>query len=282
MKDAPIPEFHCLVNFPNYLPKNRSVGSVSGHHTSLYPPGMRCCVMCGKPRQCGASMIPASAALGACSSSDGGGGTVRSCSLVKGVVPLAPKKLPHDASSTPSHIPTRCGSGITEESFEHTHIIPRQNKGLCTSCDVTVWVIASSNLEIKWCKGCKNFRPWAAFGGKGLATKCVRCRDRQKEKYATQREDLRQRRQMQQKLQHEEELRQRRRLLTQYTNRLKSGDDCDSSRRDLDKEHGSNLKQSNDNGVLDDKAVSEGKYAVHSTVTALSHLIAAATGHVEE
>lgn len=65
-------------------------------------------------------------------------------------------------------------------------IIPTQNKGLCTQCDVNVWVVVQNNLEIKWCKGCKNFRPWAAFGDKGLATKCVRCRDRQREKYAAQ------------------------------------------------------------------------------------------------
>lgn len=93
------------------------------------------------------------------------------------------------------------------------HIIPRQNKGVCTLCDVTVWLtqivvdgdgriaVAQSTgedeeedmyptkprpVEIKWCKGCKNFRSWAAFGEKGSATKCVRCRNRQKEKYALQ------------------------------------------------------------------------------------------------
>jgi hypothetical protein len=70
---------------------------------------------------------------------------------------------------------------------ETTHIIPRQNKGICTVCDVSVWVVQGpEGLEIKWCKGCKNFRPWAAFGEKGGATKCARCRKRQKEKYATQ------------------------------------------------------------------------------------------------
>lgn len=68
-------------------------------------------------------------------------------------------------------------------------IIPVQNKGLCTQCDVNVWVVTNNNLEIKWCKGCKNFRPWAAFGEKGLATKCVRCRERQREKYAAQKEE---------------------------------------------------------------------------------------------
>lgn len=67
-------------------------------------------------------------------------------------------------------------------------IIPTQNKGLCTACDINVWIVQSSGLQIKWCKGCKNFRPWAAFGEKGLATKCVRCRDRQREKYASQKD----------------------------------------------------------------------------------------------
>lgn len=67
-------------------------------------------------------------------------------------------------------------------------IIPTQNKGLCTLCDVNVWVVVANGLEIKWCKGCKNFRPWAAFGEKGSGTKCVRCRDRQREKYAMQKQ----------------------------------------------------------------------------------------------
>lgn len=73
----------------------------------------------------------------------------------------------------------------TDDTDSDLHIIPRQNKGVCTACDVTVWAVRDrDNVEIKWCKGCKNFRPWAAFGEKGMATKCVRCRTRQKEKYA--------------------------------------------------------------------------------------------------
>ena len=62
-------------------------------------------------------------------------------------------------------------------------IIPTQNKGLCNVCDVKVWVVVQSGLEIKWCKRCKNFRSWASFGDKGLARKCVPCREHQREKY---------------------------------------------------------------------------------------------------
>jgi hypothetical protein len=81
--------------------------------------------------------------------------------------------------------------GGNDEDAECAHIIPRQNKGLCTACDVAVWVVVADGLEIKWCKGCKNFRPWAAFGDKGGATKCVRCRERQREKYALQKDVVR-------------------------------------------------------------------------------------------
>jgi len=62
--------------------------------------------------------------------------------------------------------------------------IPNQNKGLCTHCDINIWVVKESKMQIKWCKGCKNFQTWASFGEKGSATKCMRCRERQREKYA--------------------------------------------------------------------------------------------------
>ena len=69
--------------------------------------------------------------------------------------------------------------------------IPSQNKGVCTACDSQIWVIIDERPEatplkgnqIKWCKGCKNFRPWATFGFKGGATKCAPCRESQAERY---------------------------------------------------------------------------------------------------
>mmetsp|Transcript_5631 Transcript_5631/g.11647 ORF Transcript_5631/g.11647 Transcript_5631/m.11647 type:complete len:457 (-) Transcript_5631:177-1547(-) len=63
-------------------------------------------------------------------------------------------------------------------------VIPSQNKGLCTVCDVNVWVVVETGTEIKWCKGCKNFKHWAAFGWKGSGTKCASCRERLREMYA--------------------------------------------------------------------------------------------------
>ena len=117
------------------------------------PEGMRCCVMCGH----------------ACPSSQGNKN----------------KKAAKLKAEGDTH-----GLGVNAPSTQSGQfaIIPTQNKGLCTSCDVNVWVVTNTGLEIKWCKGCKNFRPWAAFGDKGLATKCLRCRDRQREKYALQKE----------------------------------------------------------------------------------------------
>lgn len=81
------------------------------------------------------------------------------------------------------------GFGRQGKSNQEIAFIPTQNKGLCTLCDVHIWEIAKTGMQIKWCKGCKNFRCWAAFGDKGHATKCLRCRERQREKYAAQKEE---------------------------------------------------------------------------------------------
>jgi hypothetical protein len=121
------------------------------------PEGMRCCVMCGQACPCSS-------------------GNKSKKSKLKGME----GGLAQRSSNGQDHLGDK-SSGYA--------IIPTQNKGLCTLCDVNVWVVASSGLEIKWCKGCKNFRPWAAFGDKGLATKCLRCRERQREKYALQKEE---------------------------------------------------------------------------------------------
>jgi hypothetical protein len=134
-KNAPIPEFTSLVNYPSHMSQKQG---------NNLPEGLRCCVMCGQACRCSGSK-------------------------------------------------TKKGMKKEDLNMKNANgsyaMIPTQNKGLCTSCDVNVWIVLSSNLEIKWCKGCKNFRPWAAFGEKGLATKCVRCRDRQREKYAAQKEE---------------------------------------------------------------------------------------------
>lgn len=43
-----------------------------------------------------------------------------------------------------------------------------------------------SGMNIKWCKGCKNFRKWIDFGVKGYSSKCERCRQQQATRYANQ------------------------------------------------------------------------------------------------
>jgi hypothetical protein len=153
-QDRKLPDFHLLVNYPDYITKGRSTVDKAGN---VAPEGQKHCVMCGKLRIC----------------SNQAGRSARNTST---------KAAANSISE--SSADNKLGNAM--------HIIPRQNKGVCTACDITVWVVMAAGqerLEIKWCKGCKNFRPWAAFGEKGLATKCVRCRDRQKEKYLWQKQE---------------------------------------------------------------------------------------------
>jgi len=69
---------------------------------------------------------------------------------------------------------------------ESEFAIPKQNKGVCNNCDVAIWVVNPSGMNIKWCKGCKNFRKWIDFGVKGYSSKCERCRMQQATRYANQ------------------------------------------------------------------------------------------------
>jgi hypothetical protein len=155
-KEVILPDFHRLVNFPDLLVKGRGASGENGGDGASPNElsGKKRCVMWGQLR-------------------------------VSATYVRAKKGNTDESAESPSE-----GSGMSGSS----HIIPRQNKGVCTACDVTVWVaLELDGLEIKWCKGCKNFRPWSHFGAKSLATKCLRCRDRQKEKYAMQKNSTRRR-----------------------------------------------------------------------------------------
>lgn len=144
-------------NVPEFTSLVNFPGHMSQKQSVNLPEGMRCCVMCGQACPCST-----------------GNKTKKS------------KKSGSDSSLAPRNSNGQDQVGDKNSGYA---IIPTQNKGLCTLCDVNVWVVVTSGLEIKWCKGCKNFRPWAAFGDKGLATKCLRCRERQREKYALQKEE---------------------------------------------------------------------------------------------
>eukprot|EP00978_Attheya_sp_CCMP212_P031672 scaffold120586_cov50-Attheya_sp.AAC.1 len=154
-KDAAVPLFANLVNFPeDFMYK----------HAKPLPEGMCYCVMCGKAR-------------------------VNSAARKHKLSRRTRKGSKSTSMNANICSPEREGSSSSSiDSNAQNAVIPAQNKGLCTACDVQVWVVNESSTEIKWCKGCKNFRPWAGFGQKGCATKCVRCRERQREKYAKQKE----------------------------------------------------------------------------------------------
>jgi len=194
-----LPDFMSLMNFPSaakrhhypssYLTSTNDDNNFSQRKRGNYlPENMRFCVMCGKARPLRISS----------------NNTNLSCSKT------SKQKNKKEQSTSDSN--TQMGkenNGVgdggnnktcfdDENLIDMTPMIPMQNKGLCTICDVTVWVITIQppttpeelqydenlyGLEIKWCKGCKNFRPWAAFGTKGKVTKCFRCRERQRTKY---------------------------------------------------------------------------------------------------
>ena len=178
-----LPEFNSLVNFP---------GHMNSKPCSNLPDGMKCCVMCGQACPCTSSGKSKSTAVAkneakkkheAKKKKAGKGGDANDI-----LAPLGDSTGNNE--NTGGIVPSSSSSVNSQTTTSQTTIatIPTQNKGLCTICDVNVWVVTQTGMEIKWCKGCKNFRPWAAFGDKGLATKCVKCRNRQREKYAMQKE----------------------------------------------------------------------------------------------
>jgi hypothetical protein len=143
--------------------------------------GMRHCVMCGKLR-------PLKNGGGGSSSSNNKGNNTASCesySSTRAKVYMEPSTS-LEIEYGDDNNGTSTSNTTTTTTTNQSHIIPTQNKGVCTACDVTVWVFVHGKVEIKWCKGCKNFKPWIAFGEKLFGTKCLQCRDRQRGKYAEQ------------------------------------------------------------------------------------------------
>ena len=194
-KDVQLPDFNSLVNFPGHMTKN----------PANVPDGMRCCVMCGQACKC--TKVGKGNAKGGYTNH--GPGTPQPQIVVSSSnnssnnnnnnIPMA---VPSSSSSATKPLGDKsdnnnnCSTPITTNTTplkQNPYLpkanIPTQNKGLCTICDVNVWVVVSTGLQIKWCKGCKNFKVWAAFGEKGLATKCVKCRARQREKYLYNKSD---------------------------------------------------------------------------------------------
>ena len=154
--DAPVPEFPYLVNYPSE--KAVTLRNPPNHADGV----LRTCVMCG--RSCPYGQRNESGKKRSSSSANGTG--AGGCGKKKQASAFV--RAEEEAA----------------DAAEGRVIIPTQNKGLCTSCDKTVWKVRSTGLQIKWCKGCKNFRPWAAFGVEGFKSKCLECRNQQKERYA--------------------------------------------------------------------------------------------------
>lgn len=65
---------------------------------------------------------------------------------------------------------------------EKIGVIRQFEKSVCSLCQVGVWNMVDSDMLVKWCEVCFDFRPWGCFhvkdstGMKELST-CVICRD---------------------------------------------------------------------------------------------------------
>jgi hypothetical protein len=55
-------------------------------------------------------------------------------------------------------------------------VIPTRNKGICTTCDMEAWHFVESDVAVKFCHGCRNFRPCGDFGSQGELMRCDKCR----------------------------------------------------------------------------------------------------------
>ena len=174
---AQIPEFSRLVNYPNHISTERDMYNSAQQQL---PDGMRRCVMCNTACFYGVSAAGHKKHIK----------NVASPSATKNNININNKR-PRTKKYNDVDI------NMSSNANHGGAIIPSQNKGLCTVCDVNVWIIGNcptdtrlEGKQIKWCKGCKNFKLWSSFGDKGHATKCMTCRDRQKEKYALQKAAL--------------------------------------------------------------------------------------------
>ena len=100
--------------------------------------------------------------------------TVESVPCIKMEPPLPPKCESDEASilaevpmfSNLVNFPNARYFGNCVMCDESEFPVPKQNKGVCNNCDTAVWVFTETGLQIKWCKGCKNFKKWLDFGAK--------------------------------------------------------------------------------------------------------------------
>ena len=100
--------------------------------------------------------------------------TVETVPCVKMPPPLPPrsdeneflKQAPTPAFQAVVNFPNARFSGNCVMCDESDFPVPNQNKGVCNNCDSAVWIFTQAGMQLKWCKGCKNFRKWLDFGAK--------------------------------------------------------------------------------------------------------------------
>lgn len=172
-QDEVLPGFHTIVNYPENIKSNKST-ALSQHRNSNKATKFACCVMCNIMCSVGKSSVK----------------VIEDGEVAKDMQHHVDHGHMNGVVSDSENSTTSSGNiQHLQPALSKVSFIPKQNKGLCTGCDSVIWVIAKSGQKIKWCKGCKNFKPLAGFGAKERATKCSKCRNRQRQKYASQKKE---------------------------------------------------------------------------------------------
>eukprot|EP00608_Synchroma_pusillum_P000594 CAMPEP_0198443074 /NCGR_PEP_ID=MMETSP1452-20131203/69297_1 /TAXON_ID=1181717 /ORGANISM="Synchroma pusillum, Strain CCMP3072" /LENGTH=173 /DNA_ID=CAMNT_0044163699 /DNA_START=21 /DNA_END=539 /DNA_ORIENTATION=+ len=97
----------------------------------------------------------------------------------RGELPSYAELINYPRSTRDKHAVRCVMCGLGQDSC----VVPRQNKGVCKTCDVTIWRHCPSGCIMKFCKGCKKFLNIDLFGEKTDAAKCERCRERGRKSY---------------------------------------------------------------------------------------------------
>ena len=78
---------------------------------------------------------------------------------------------------------TMCGElCVYGMSGNGENTILKGNKGVCSACTTTCFILPGGNDAFKWCATHHTFRPMADFEDRPMASSCFACREKRRER----------------------------------------------------------------------------------------------------